>query len=136
MISKSEKLVMQKVFDKAVSKVVKQGAKSENTYGDCRYRGPDDMKCAVGHLISDKMISDYCVLEDSSVDEFSYKLLNKILPKVDTETSFLFLKDLQMAHDCCENLDGPRFVKEFVVEANKVAKSYGLKKFEIEGKKK
>lgn len=45
---------IQTLFNKAVTAVIEQGEPSLNTDGYCVYRGPNNHKCAVGHLISDE----------------------------------------------------------------------------------
>lgn len=43
----------QELFDTVVDHLRKQNAQSINLAGNCQYRGPNDMKCAVGCLIED-----------------------------------------------------------------------------------
>ena len=49
-------LTQQEVFDKSVGATLKQGEPSykDGKLGICAYRGADDLKCAVGHCISDE----------------------------------------------------------------------------------
>lgn len=47
----------QELFDKVVRAIVKQGRGSINSEGLCVYRGPDGLKCAVGHIIPDELYS-------------------------------------------------------------------------------
>lgn len=45
-------MTAQEIFDKVLFSLRKQG-KASTKYGRCMYRGPDGLKCAVGHLIED-----------------------------------------------------------------------------------
>lgn len=48
--------ILQDLFDRSVSAVIKQGCRSMSSgFGQCAYRGAGGAKCAVGHLISDKV---------------------------------------------------------------------------------
>lgn len=47
----------QETFDAMVWHLRRQNQKSMDQYGQCRYRGPSGLMCAVGFLIPD---SDYC----------------------------------------------------------------------------
>ena len=55
----------QEVFDTVVAALVKQGRKSLAENGDpsiskdCRYRGDDGLKCAIGHLIPDDEYAEW-----------------------------------------------------------------------------
>lgn len=44
----------QKNFEKALIRVWNQGCKSTNFIGSCVYRGPNGIKCNLGHCITDK----------------------------------------------------------------------------------
>lgn len=45
----------QEIFDKVVSHLLTQGCKSYDSLTEtCRYRGPNDTKCAIGCLITDE----------------------------------------------------------------------------------
>lgn len=57
----------QEVFDWVVGNLLKQGAKSLNDEGDCRYRGDDGLKCAAGWCISDEEYSRIGVGIEGSV---------------------------------------------------------------------
>ena len=56
----------QEVFDYVIGHLVRQGGRSVSASGtDCRYRGSDGSKCAVGVLIPDEVYND--VMEGDSV---------------------------------------------------------------------
>lgn len=79
----------------------------------CRYRGPNNMKCAVGHLLTDEQ---YKVdMEGYGVDVFSeYKLPRWM------QNEKAFLGDLQQAHDCAPR---PDLMESYLVA---IAKKYRL----------
>lgn len=45
--------LIQKLFDKAVTHLLTQMEQCIDEYGDCVYRGPNGLKCAIGALIDD-----------------------------------------------------------------------------------
>lgn len=47
-------MTAQEVFDACAKHLIEQGKKSEDGRGMCRYRGPNDLKCAAGIFISDE----------------------------------------------------------------------------------
>ena len=104
----------QEVFNKAVKGLAAQGFQSSrNKDKTCRYRGPEGLKCAVGHLIPDEV--DCTPLEGDSVYfRGVIDLLNTLGYNVEAGVTYLnasgsvcyehtpdvrFLFDLQKAHD-------------------------------------
>lgn len=53
-ISTLNAFTQQQVFDFVVTHLMTQGKKSDDEDGDCRYRTPEGLKCAVGCLMSDE----------------------------------------------------------------------------------
>lgn len=49
------KYTKQEIFDFVVEKLRAQGCASVNPFGRCLYRGPDGLKCAIGHMIPDEL---------------------------------------------------------------------------------
>jgi|SRR5215469_6923570 len=77
--------------------------------GACQYRGPDGVKCAVGHVISDEAaaILDPKAIglgnlkyQDTLDDEAVYTLDDLGLGKI-TEEEYRFLSNIQSSHDEC-----------------------------------
>ena len=48
----------QTIFNKVAKHLLKQGVRSESNPGNCRYKGPNGLKCAVGALIPNKVYSE------------------------------------------------------------------------------
>lgn len=117
---------LQEVFNKATAAVIAQGVRSSN--GDeagatCLYRGPNGIKCAVGHLLSDEQMRKYEVANAAGAGSFTDSLLQEIAPDTDLDTLRSFLDALQGAHD---SASGSCFVETFKRNANAVAKLYDL----------
>jgi len=51
--------LIQKLFDKAVTHLLTQMEQSIDDDGSCVYRGPNDLKCAIGALIDDDLYNDF-----------------------------------------------------------------------------
>lgn len=99
----------QELFTKAILGVVKQGCLSKAAHQVCYYRHPKDpnIRCAIGHLISD---DDYhSEMEGNSAEylELSFKLPD-------------WAEDLQCAHDSSDTIYG------FIYRARIVAAEHGL----------
>ncbi len=91
----------QKTFNKVVRALRKQGCKSQKPAGNydgnmsCLYRGPNNTKCAAGHLIPDKMYDERMegnVAENSRV--------SKVLESCGHDPTFVY--QLQIIHDYTE----------------------------------
>lgn len=120
---------MQEAFDKACQSVIKQGCKSSESPIDgsiCLYRGPNGLKCAIGHLINDEQMVKFNVDDGCTVRELDTDLIIQIIPEYKKEYLHvsLFLDCLQIAHDISDNND---FVNSFKENANIVAKRFNLK---------
>lgn len=88
-------MTRQEMFDKAYLGLAAQGFKPsmKGEYGDCAYRGVDDMKCAIGHLVDDKTagrMECYGPIENCFRNEVEMPF-----DKADEE----FMARLQLAHD-------------------------------------
>lgn len=114
----------QEMFSYAVKKTIFQGKKSRNTEGLCLYRGPDDLKCSVGHLLTDEEADkignisalDLKVMVNESLEK-SEVMPMRLHPHLD------LLIELQKAHDRAEDDD---FVTDFLTRAAEVARKYNL----------
>lgn len=107
----------QEAFDKAVSGVIKQGSKSFTSKG-CKYRGPNGLKCAVGHLIPDYMYEKGM--------EMGIRYLYRdypIIQRLFEDVNINMLIRLQIAHD---NADEFNFVEEFKQKVLVFAEDYNL----------
>lgn len=86
------KTIMQEIFNKVVTKVLKQGKPSVLDAGcACLYRSPDGSKCAAGHLLPDKEYNES--LEYTSVFDINWFTLNF------DHDQLVMISDLQTAHD-------------------------------------
>lgn len=115
----------QVVFDTATAALLKQNAKSARSVDNaCYYRHPDaELRCAIGHLLSDDQMEKYHVNEGDSPSSFDDTLLAEILPGVHYIAAAEFLSSLQRAHDNANHSD---FRNSFIETANVVACQYGL----------
>jgi hypothetical protein len=108
---------MQRYFDRAVGGILKQGTYSRGNSGNCRYKGCNDTKCAIGHLIPDKKYN--IEMEGFNV----VTLIDKGLVPSRWGRYKEFLRALQQAHD---NAGQFNFMNEFKEDAKKVARWYNL----------
>lgn len=101
----------QKVFDIVAPALLKQGVRSVDGSGLCRFRGEDGRKCAIGFLIKDEFYDPY-------IEHWSFRttaflnILNKSgvfdgwrMPQPDSNRNYLlcpeadFMGGLQTIHD-------------------------------------
>lgn len=105
-------LTEQEIFDKVASHLLKQGRQSVGG-SQCLYRGPDDLKCAVGALIDDKWYDpdvEGCGVWSASVRKSEHTVKGKMLRDmllnsgvdVDNERVMDLLENLQLIHDECD----------------------------------
>lgn len=89
----------QQIFDKVATHMLAQGVKSQTIRGDgevfCRYRGDEDLQCAAGCLIDDKVYLPS--MEGMDVDdlmhEFGHRLPDWFRPNQQ------LISHLQIVHD-------------------------------------
>lgn len=87
-------MTAQEAYDKVLFALRKQRQQSTDSSGACLYRGPDGLKCAVGHLLPDHLYSDS--FEMTGAEQLPRPALEAIgLHLVDTG----LLRHLQKAHD-------------------------------------
>lgn len=123
----SDKEVLQKLFNEAGEKVIAQGRQSiDKSSNTCVYRGPNGIKCAVGHLITDEQIAKYIIRPSSGVELFTITLLEEIAPGVNPSVAVEFLGSLQGCHDGCHFGAGQSFITEFKDRMNVVARRLEL----------
>lgn len=120
----------QEIFDKAYLGVIKQGRKSSNN-GSCKYRGPDNTACGVGHLVDDilaeKMDTEFENMCGTSIDEIiSLAKSNDLeyeIPYWMIENTYLLIR-IQKAHDA--PADDEFFITEFRFNMRNVAEDFQL----------
>jgi hypothetical protein len=123
---------MQTVFDTATAAIIKQGKRCVNNSGTCQYRGPDGLKCAIGHLITDEQMERHHIINSAGALSFSRALVEELIPDMnDLEVTRNFLSELQDAHDLSYTISSllcsyKGFVADFSERANKVAAKYDL----------
>lgn len=89
-----------------LDKLVKQREICMNDVGECRYRGPNGLKCGIGHILTD---NDYHeILEGKTVKELLEELRISMSPR-----KIKFLSDIQTAHDSVpvHKMAGDSFIK-------------------------
>jgi hypothetical protein len=109
--------IRQKVFDKALAHLRKQGKKSMGFIG-CSYRGEGGLKCAIGIFITDSKYKNS--FEGATVDE-----IMDVLPDSVSSAGKAFLIDLQsQLHDDVSFVDFPARLEQ---SASDLADKYNLK---------
>lgn len=91
----------QELFTRAYLGVINQGGFSRTNsgydMGACKYRGPNNRKCAVGHLIDDDIARAWDSRSNSRLSEIKaterYPIPQHILQNLE------LLQDMQTAHD-------------------------------------
>lgn len=88
----------QELFSKSVIGVYAQGKPSRDPVTlDCQYRGPDGLKCAVGHVMPDEVynlrLEGHTVMNPAVVGAMGLEMSE------DKDTLFMLL-ELQRLHDC------------------------------------
>lgn len=126
----------QAIFDKSVQGILAQGCQSWQV-GDhpnaanhgCQYRGPDGLKCAIGHIISDEQMAKYKIREGVGVSGFPSALYRELNPdEEDAGKTRIFLISLQHAHDNVQAKSGLLFRQTFIRNVNEIAERFNLKK--------
>ena len=91
---------LQKAFNVAYRGLMSQGCRSMNDNGACKYRGPNGARCAIGHMLPNR-------LYNVSMEHTTYKTLVQNFPSVKDYLYRKFggmindsdMRDLQNAHD-------------------------------------
>lgn len=104
----------QEAFNIAVNHLLTQGKKSITPNGGCRYRGPDNTKCAIGCLIPDHLYNETM---DSDIVTDIYNVLNNYpeLKQYFQNVDFDLLLRLQKIHDSIP----PKYWKEYLMDLTK-----------------
>jgi hypothetical protein len=109
----------QEIFDTVALHLIKQGKQSIDADGNCLFRGPNGLKCAVGCLIPDEVYRPE--MEDESVSDLmcNYDALNFLNPNA------LLLSKLQSAHDR-EHPEYQTWMDAVILHLRKIAEKYNL----------
>lgn len=109
----------------AILATYKQGQQSVNENGFCMYRGPNGLKCVVGHMIPDEKYKASFESagggQGSELDSPHQIELREVLGVKETDWEFALLGSLQNCHDKpgLENLD---FKSKFRINIRNLAK--------------
>jgi hypothetical protein len=112
---------LQKYFDIAVSGVLKQGNPSISNSGNCKYRGMNNDRCAIGWLIPDDMYNPK--MEGFSINNLcdKYSFPDYII------NNLTFFDRLQTCHDFnSEKVNNAEFIDAFKNDVKKLALKYNL----------
>lgn len=116
----------QEIFNQAYVAVMHQGCKSLNYNRGCQYRGPDGLKCAIGHLIDDATAKAWDRRSANDIASIArarnvkYKVPDWILK------NFTLVADIQAAHDRVEPNFGLAFITAFKGRMERVAQDHNL----------
>ena len=119
----SNMMTTQQIFDKAVGGVIKQGGRSVTVDDDevrCQYRGPNNLRCAVGHIIN----YDYYQEGLETANVHTKEVIRAIQYSIGRELLWNendMLCELQDAHD-----DSDELLERFKIDSRKIAKRYNL----------
>jgi hypothetical protein len=95
------------IIDFVEKKLLEQGKRSIGEYGNCLYRGEDNCKCGVGHLIPDSRYNpkfDQGIVGAGTLIREFRDELGVVVPEThdkDFVRKVYFLQELQRAHDDC-----------------------------------
>ena len=93
----------------SITAVIKQGVRSVNCDGYCRYRS-GEVKCAIGHLITDEHYTEGLEGKGLFSGNKVHKALNASLGYELSHREVSYLRRIQSAHDDSDSSD---FVSEF-----------------------
>lgn len=118
----------QAAFNTAYLATIAQGKPSVGARGFCLYRGPDGLKCAIGHLIPDEKYHN--LLESNSAGSC---VIRDAVSAPQEERSFL--AELQACHDSAASVHASdeEFVRAFQEYCEKFAGTYNLTVPEVIG---
>jgi hypothetical protein len=114
---------MQKLFNKAVRAIRKQGQPSVNEYGICSYRGINGNRCIFGWLIPNKMYNKKMEYRSASILLMEFPKLKNHLKRMYGDIDSDFFNELQLIHDSALVHWG---MKDFENDVQKFANKYSL----------
>jgi hypothetical protein len=98
----------QEIFDTVVTHLLTQNEQSVGMDGECLYRGPGGLKCAVGALITD---DEYSI--DMEENSAATVILRFNLDRFSAHTDLL--DELQSIHDLCSPSNWPERLYTFAL---------------------
>ena len=113
----------QAIFDKMVTRMLKQGKRSETNEGSCRYRC-GDLCCAAGALIDDKHYSE--AFEGKNVSDHRVVIAIALSLGV-ANLEYHQLKVIELCQKAHDQWDPSRWAERF----EQIAKDYNLKMPEV-----
>lgn len=123
---------VQEAFDAALNGVLAQGGPSMHR-GICMYRNWDGKRCAIGHILKDKLPENSPIwdrwLNIQSLSSYLRRNVNSNDLNVLFKQHENLLLKLQMAHDAPakDGLVGQEYLDNFVVRMKAIAESWELK---------
>lgn len=114
---------LEEIWQYAYDCIVEQGEASVSSTGVCLYRGPEDKKCAVGHMIADEDFNEE-FNSDSISSIINYFDLNEFDKEVKRKVNFLTA--LQDIHDNCWYLKGEEFISEYKKNMKELKQEYAI----------
>ena len=84
---------------RAVAAVILQGTRSVDCAGNCRYRGPNGLKCVVGHMIADDVYDESLEDQLATAPDVIYALCSSLSSAPPTLEQREYLHYLQAWHD-------------------------------------
>lgn len=94
----------QELFDKVAIHLLTQGQKAQDSFGQCFYRTPEGLKCAVGVCIDDEHYSPEFEGTSVGAETRNELALSKALIASGVRRDqFRLLQRLQVVHDACES---------------------------------
>lgn len=119
-------MTRQQMFSKVAKHLLKQNKVCKKRVGDCLYRGPKGMKCAIGALIPNKLYQKE--FEDIGDLETIIDHIPTIHKLFGGRKHLKFLQDLQEIHDDFLPEDWPKKLKEFATRRRLSIHGLGLTK--------
>lgn len=117
----------QATLEAVIIALVTQGRPSITSRGRCKYRGPHDCKCAIGHLISDEYYQD--ILEGEPVQDDNPRVIRAVEQSLGVELKYKdinFLQELQQSHDQA-SFDFDEFFERLDEELRDLCKRWNLR---------
>lgn len=116
---------LQDIFDTGVRGVLKQRAPSiDPESGNCLYRGPNGLKCLIGHIIPDHWINEHFNADDLCLSTIIDRLKDGNI--IEGWVSYGALNTLQQSHDYAQRDNPEAFVSSFKISCRSFAHTYGL----------
>jgi hypothetical protein len=96
-------MTLQEIFDRSVSGLIQQGARSSDDQNFCQYRSPCGNRCAIGLLIPDEHynpdIETLGINIFQKTDDLLFEVCKQSGIDLNSKTVFSLATDLQEMHD-------------------------------------